>query len=327
LTTENKDSHVETIDDNPAEQTEDQVQETNELSYDEVWDKLDVNDEESVNKLLFNNDESEQPAEETPEAEEKSDEEQEAIDAFMKAAPVLKFKGKDVPIESPDEIIALAQKGFKLETEMAKIKPQKKVLSIVEEIPVEVLQAVADLNAGKQDALEYLREHYGLKEDKADDDMFGDYNDESNKETSTYKPEVKSEDPVSEYFEGYSQENPEVAGKVSSLYKELDQSFQSELYDPRVFPAFVKSVETGEFDEVYPLAMKERVLNPALSWLDAYTSAASKVNQAKPERNDPPASAQVPGNADGKRNVTIDADALWEDDDAYNRMKKDIFGA
>jgi len=322
LTTENTDSQVE-VSNEPAENNESQVEEsTTETSYDDAWDKLDLDNVEAVDSVLG----VEQEEAVNKETEPEQTEEEEATEAFMKAAPVLKFKGKDIPIEDPEEIIALAQKGFKLETEMSKIKPQKKVLNVVEDVPLEVLQAVADLQAGKQDALDYLKTHYGVKDNTESDDLFGFDNDEPKKEESTYKPEVKVENPIEEFWGEYSKDNQEVAGKVSDIYKDLDQTFQAELYQPGVFQAFVSSVETGEFDEVYPLAVKERVLNPALGWIDAYATAAQKVGTVKQERNDPPPSAQIPATKAPRAQRPSDAAAaIWDDDEAFERMQKEIF--
>lgn len=322
LTTENEDSQVE-VSNEPTTDEESHVEEsTTETSYDEAWDKLDVNDMEAVDSVLGNEEEvqeaSEEPAEMT--------EEEEAKKAFMEAAPTLKFKGKDIPIEDPDEIIALAQKGFKLETEMSKIKPQKKALSIIDGVPLEVLQAVADLQSGKQDALDYLRDHYGVETSKESDDFFSEYNDEPKKEDSTYKPEVKVENPIEEYWNEFAKDNTVEAAKISEVYTDLDPSFQSELYKPEVFPAFVESVRTGEFDKVYPLAVKERVLNPALSWMDAYGAAVQKVGLPTQEKTEPPKSAQIPATKAPRTVKETDAAAaIWEDDEAFTRMSQEIF--
>ena len=320
LTTENEDSQVEVIEEQ-VENNEEQVEEsTNGESYDDAWDKLDLDDSSTVDSILG---ETETPTEETVDATVPTEEE-EAVKAFMDAAPVLKFKGKDIPIDDPQEMIDLAQKGFSFETEMGKIKPQKKILNIVEEVPVEVLQAVADLQAGKQDALDYLRDHYKIEDSTETDDYFGDNNEE--KPSSTYTPEVKMDNPIEDYWTEFSKDHQEEAGKVSDIYKDLDQSFQAELYKPEVFPAFVQSVQTGEFDDVYPIAVKERVLNPALSWLDAYTTAAQKVGQPEAKRNDPQPSAQIP--VTNAPRVVKDSDAasrIWDDDDAFEQMQQEIF--
>lgn len=323
LTTEPVEDQVETLDEQ-QQNDETQVKETTEANYDDAWNKLDLDNIEVVDKILDNKEQTQTEAEPATESEPEQSEEEAASEAFMSAAPVLKFKGKEIPIDSPDEMVALAQKGFLLETEQAKIKPMKKIVNTVSDVPLEVLQAVADLNSGKQEALEYLRNHYGI-ETKSDDDMFSEYNDESKKEASTYTPEVSEEDPVKEYWDTIVSEDTEVAAKVNEVYKDLDPAFQNQVYDPALFPAFVESIRTGEFDEVYPIAMKERMLNPALDWVTAYQAAAGKLGQQS-QRNEPPASAQQPRQQEQRRlDTSAMADDIWADDEAFEKMQREIF--
>ena len=319
LTTAPVEEQVEITNEQPTEQTEVEKS-TNESNYDDAWDNLDLDNAESVDTLL--GDTTTEVKDEELKVAEKS-EEAIATKAFMDAAPVLKFKGKDIPIDSPEEIVALAQKGFLMESEQAKIKPYKKMISTVSDVPLEVLQAVADLNSGKQEALEYLKDHYGI-DSKQDDDYFGENNDDV-KTDSTYTPEVKEEDPVKDYWDSIVSEDSEMAAKVNSAYKDLDPAFQNQIYDPALFPAFVESVKSGEFDRVYPIAMKERMLNPALDWVSAYQSAAGKTGQ-QPERNEPPASAQQPRQEQVRRlDSSANADAIWDNDEAFEKMNREIF--
>ena len=319
LTTAPVEEQVEITNEQPAEQTEVEKS-TNESDYDDAWDNLDLDNAESVDTLL--GDTATEVEDEGLKVAEKS-EEAIATKAFMDAAPVLKFKGKDIPIDSPEEIVALAQKGFLMESEQAKIKPYKKMISTVSDVPLEVLQAVADLNSGKQEALEYLKDHYGIAS-KQDDDYFGENNDDV-KADSTYTPEVKEEDPVKDYWDSVVSEDSEMAAKVNSAYKDLDPAFQNQIYDPALFPAFVESVKSGEFDRVYPIAMKERMLNPALDWVSAYQSAAGKTGQ-QPERNEPPASAQQPRQEQVRRlDSSANADAIWDNSEAFEKMSREIY--
>ena len=322
LTTAPTEEQVENIDEQTTDTTDVVNDTTTESNYDDAWDNLDLDNVDAVDRLL------DEPADDTvstPEAEtpEKSEEDI-ATEAFMNAAPVLKFKGKDIPIDSPEEMIALAQKGFLMESEQAKLKPHKKIVNTVSDVPLDVLQAVADLNNGKQEALEYLRSHYKI-ENKQEDDYFDSYNDEPKKEESTYTPEVKEEDPVKDYWDTVVSEDSEVAAKVNTAYKDLDPAFQNQIYDPALFPAFVESIRTGEFDRVYPIAMKERMLNPALDWVSAYQAAAGKSGNM-PEKNEPMVSAQQPRQTEPRKlDTQAKADAIWDNDDTYNQMERDIF--
>lgn len=295
---------------------------TEDKSYDDAWDNIDLADEEAFANLGKND----TPEPEAIPADEESVEaiETKANEAFMNSNPTLKFKGKDIPIDDPQELIDLAQKGFKLETEMANIKPQKQILNAVEGVPLEVLQAVADLHSGKQEAIDYLKSQYGIQESVDESDFFGNTED---KPTSTYKPEVKTENPIEEFWTDYTKNDQQGAAKVSDIYGQLDSSFQNEIYKPQVFEAFVQSVSTGEFDEVYPLAVKEKTLNPAVSWIQAYTAAAQKSGSVQSQKTEPPASATPPpsGNESREFSDSSKADMVWEDDDYFKKMDADIY--
>ncbi len=295
-----------------------QVEQSTTEAYDEAWDNVDIND-----TSLF--DEEHQESVDNTEPETTSEAiEAEASAAFMASSPILKFKGKDIPIDNPEELINLAQKGFKMETEMANIKPQKKVLQTVSDVPIEILQAVADLHNGKQEAFDYLRERYEIKEG-TNDDFF-----EEGKEDkpTSYTPDIKVETSIETFWNEYSANNVQNAGRVSEVYASLEPSFQAEVYNDKMFPSFVESVVTDEFDNVYPLAIKEKSLNPAVSWIQAYAAAAQKVGTTEEARNEPPVSAAPPApESDPSTRSISDAEAaarVWEDDDYFNEMDRQI---
>ena len=304
-------------------------------AYKEAWDKTDL-DDDSVFDTLFKGDTNDSPVEEpaAPAVDLLSEDTTQGtnnnIGAFMTDKPVLKYKGKDIPIDNEAELLSLAQKGFSYETEMANIKPHKKAISIIDGIPLEVLQAVADINSGNTDAISYIKEKYGIKEPASQDTSF--WNDSNNetpeKETPAYTPEVKAEDPMQEFWGSYSAQNQQGAAKVSDTYSQLEESFKSEVYRPDVFPAFVQSVESGEFDKAYPIAIKEKSLNPAMTWIQAYGSAVNKIGVTPSKQTEPPASATPPSNSNQPRHVsdTAKADQVWNDDAYFKTLEDKLFG-
>jgi hypothetical protein len=216
---------------------------------------------------------------------------------------------------------------------MSNIKPKKKLLKIIDGIPAEVLQAVADLHSGKKEAIDYLKSQYGIEDVKApkSDDVWGDEEEPPAVEQSVgYTPSVQADDPVVEFFNEYTAANPVEAAKVNEVYKGLDEGFKAELYDPKIFPTFIKSVESGEFDMVYPVAMKEKVLNPAISWIQAYGLAAQKLQSGKqnPTAVEPPVDVTPPKTADRQRNISADdaADRVWNDPEYYKELEAKLFG-
>ena len=299
--------------------------------YDAAWDRVDVDNPESLDQLdvetttvdnLQVDLQNQEPA--------TMDEIAGSINAFMMERPVLKFKGNDIPIDDPKELIALAQKGFLLETEMSKIKPQKKVLEIVDGIPADVLQAVSDLHKGNKNAINYLKKQYGIEDtSSSNDDFFGGASYDTNTNTDdNYSPAVPADNAVLDYWNSFIQANPAEAGKVNEVYEGLDESFKSEIYKPETFPLFVNSVVAGEFEKAYPIAVKEKAVNPALTWLQAYGVAVQKIGkQDEPQVSEPPAAAQVPNQAPSKRDLNEQnlADRVWEDDSYFKELEAQIF--
>ena len=316
---------AEQVEEAPAKPTTDPVYKE---AYDSVWDK-DINDDSILNEEPLNATTVQTPFEQVENFEDTSTNgTNNSIGAFMTEKPVLKFKGKDVPIDSPEEIINLAQKGFLLETEMANIKPQKKLLKIVEGIPLETLQAVADLSAGNKDAINYLKSQYGIEDTKSEDNFWDEGGDTSQKqEPQTYTPEVTPEDPVSDYFNEYANSNQVGAAKVNEVYSGLEETFKQEIYRPGVFEAFVASIETGEFESVYPLAVKEKTFNPAMTWIQAYQMALGKTGEQPSAVTEPPAAATPPKQQNQNRHLSgqAAADRVWNDPDYFAQLEAQIF--
>ena len=297
-----------------------------EAAYNDVWDK-DINDVDLNEEVLTTNVENPLQVDETTDTSTNGT--NNSIGAFMSDKPVLKYKGKDVPIDTADELLALAQKGFSYETEMANIKPKKKLLNIVGDIPLETLQAVADLHSGNKSAINYLKTQYGIVDAKPTEDDFWDSNDSSSKveePVDNYKPAVATDDPIMDYWSEYTANNQVGAAKVNEIYSGLDESFKAEIYNPDVFPAFVASVESGEFDSVYPVAVKEKTLNPAMSWIQAYQMAVSKTG-GNDTPSTPPAAATPPKSVENSRHISGDsaADRVWNDPDYFAQLEAKIF--
>jgi hypothetical protein len=153
--------------------------------------------------------------------------------------------------------------------------------------------------------------------------MFGE---EQDKGTKDYKPDVPAEDPVSSIYARLTEEQPELAGKVSQVYDDLDDEFKIEVYKPNVFPMFISSVASGEFEKLYPLAIKARMMNPALSWLEAYAMAGNKGNQPKQDKVVPPADTSIPKNKDTGRNVKeLNYDSAY--DLSLEELEKRLFAS
>lgn len=308
---------VENLESEPKVEEENQQVEndsTNVDEYAEAWDKIDVNEPPAE---LFGETNVETSTE--PVVEDEQVEQVDQQTGLVISNPVLKYKGKEIPIDSEEELIALAQKGFKLESEMGKIKPYKSMIKIIDNagITAEDIQALADLKSGKKEALGYMKQSAGIEDEPEYGSMF-----DEDKPKEDYKPAVTQEDPVATIFSSVTEENPELAGKVSKIYEEIDDTFKLEVYRPEVFPMFIQSISSGEFEEVYPIALKTKMMNPALSWLEAYAMAGK--NKAKPEKEVPPKDTSIPKQTDTKRNIkSLDYSSAY--DMSLEELEKRLF--
>jgi len=287
---------------------------TNDSDYDEAWKNIDIDN--PPDSIFGNTTENEEPEEQTAAPTDLVPEETqvEAKTGLVISNPVLKYKGKDIPIDSEEELIALAQKGFKLESEMTKIKPKKQILNIIDGVPAEDLKAFADAKSGDRSAIQYVLNMLGGSSEGQSDD-FWETEPQREEEKKAYTPDIPQVDEVAEMFKDITENNPSVAGTVSEVYSELDDQFKQEVYNPQTFPAFVKSVESGEFDKVYPIAIKLRTQNPALTWLQAYGLAGQRVLEGKQEvqKETPPKSTSIPKQGTSERKLDkLDYDAAYD---------------
>ncbi len=293
-----------------------EVEETTDASdYDKAWEAMDTSNPSDDLFGETNDDESRETDIDKPIESVDVDEPQVVTEGLMIKNPVLNYKGRDIPVDSEEEAINLMQKGFKLESEMSKIKPYKGIINVLDKsgIDIESLQTFADALGGNEGAKAMLASKLGLTASSGDTGSFFDEEVES-KPTEEYKPDVPKQDQVADYFGSLTEDNPEVAGRVSQVYSDLEDDFKLEVYNPQVFPMFASSIASGEFDRLYPIAIKMRLGNPGLSWLQAYQMAGNK--QGKTESNTvvPPKSTAVPKTTGSKRTTGDSYSRAWDMD-------------
>jgi len=298
---------VEEVENQEVESIEKSTEETNVDEYEKAWESIDTN---NPSEDLFS--ETNVDMESTEVTEDQSNEVEEITQVDQQGLliknPILKYKGREIPVDNEEEAINLMQKGFKLESEMAKIKPFKSFLSILGNgnIKVEDLKAYDDAMSGNEQAKAYLTQKLGLQSTEESNGFFGEVDDKK-QNVDKYNPEVPTQDPVAEYFANITEENPEVAGKVSSVYADLDDEFKQEIYNPQVFPMFASSVANGEFDKLYPIALKVRITNPGLTWLQAYQMAGKQQGTVKEKSEVPLEATKIPKQGSSKRRTPKDS--------------------
>jgi len=301
-------------DENP--QTEDKDE------YDDVWEKGTLEDialEPQPEEENSGSDDNEEP-------EDQPDEKEQTQNGVVITKP-LKYRGKEIWVKSEDEAIELMQKGLDYSFKMNKIKPHRSIVNIVEEagLSVEDIKALADAKAGKQEAIKYLANKFGIELENNDDDIFGDV---GNGNKANYQPEVEQTDPVLEIYQEIAQREPDVAGKVSKIWDELDPTFKQELYNPNIFRAFVGSVKTGEFDSVYPEVIKLKAINPAVSWLQAYQYVAQQLGSVQRQTQEPSEVVKPKPTKQVKKvkkSIKDSYDEIWDDKKSLEELEKEIF--
>jgi len=289
---------------------------TDESEYDKAWKTLDK--DEIPDEIFGETTAPQEPSSETNELEPVVEEQVKPQEGLVITNPILRHNGRDIPVDSEEELLRLAQQGLDYNIKSGKLKKAKPFVSLVDQgLTVEMAKAVVDLINGNHGALDYIKQQAGIKEDTSNDGIFG--YDEPQKKEEEYKPEVKAEDPVMEFFNDVSSNYPELGAKVSTIYAEIDDGFKTEVYTPQTFSAFVQSISTGEFEKVYPLAIKARAINPALSWLEAYKYAGQKLAAgSQPDQKEavqPPNGTSAPQSKKTDRSVNkLDYDSAFNMD-------------
>ena len=315
----------EIVEEQQVESEDKPKEETNVDDYDKAWESIDTS---NPSEGLFG--ETTVDTESTVNTEDQSIEQVDEVQqvdsqGLLIKNPILKYKGREIPIDNEEEAINLMQKGFKLESEMAKIKPFKSYMNILNSgnVTIEDLKAFDDAISGNNQAKNYLANKLGLSSEETSNSFFGEV--DTTTESVDYKPDVPVEDPVADYFANITESNPEVAGKISSVYSDLDDEFKQEIYHPQVFPMFASSVANGEFDRLYPLAIKERLNNPGLTWLQAYQMAGQKQGKTETQSEVPPKGTKVPRQGSSKPRTSKDSyDRAFEMD--TRELEAKLFG-
>ena len=303
--------------------------------YAKAWESEDDFDSafDRISEEPVQETEEEEEAKEATEPEPRETKSGENESGLLIPNPILKFKGKEVPVSSPEEMIALAQKGLKLEIEMQKIKPKKRMLAMIDSagISAEEIQALADLKSGKPEAIKYLAKTTGVDVES----MFDPYNEEKTN-ADDYRPQVNEENPLKEFWDEYVKEKPKEAGIVVSTLNDLDETFKAEISNPDIFPKFVEAVELGEFEKAYPYAIKIKASNPSASWLQAYSLAVAQmiqnqgapVAEKKPDAGSKstattiPKSKKAPSRKPREKDVV---DKIWADDKYAEEAWQKVF--
>ena len=299
---------------------------TEQSAYDRAWENINVEDE--APEHLFGESQTRESDTDAEQNEQQDEQKSESEQQQISGPYILKYRGNDVPVGSIDELIMLAQKGLDYENKMSKIKPYRGIIQIVDNngLTPEDVQALADMKNGNAGAMNYLKKSAGIEDESSD--IFSEPTTGSNED---YVPKAENVDPISEIFQEVLDTSPELAGKVQQIYQDIDPEFKSEIYTPEAFRRFVQSIGSGEFEFVYPHAVKVHAINPSLSWLQAYLMAgqqlmANSKKNGTSEAQEPQGTGIPKRSQSPKRNIPKkgDYDTAWDKD--IDELEKELFG-
>jgi len=323
-----------------ANDTQTEVEENNteeNLSYDDIWndDEISLEDlnskntgeedgmqeETEENETEEENEEIEETYEQYEEPTDETDEEDDTIGSNEDKKRIvvtkpLKYRGKEIWVNNEDELIELAQKGLDYSFKMSKIKPHRRIVDLIENagLTEEDIVALADAKNGKSEAIKYLQEKFNLE---PTDDLFDDEID--------YKPEVKQQNHIEEVFNDIQQRDPELAGLVVSVWNnQVPDEFKREIAEAELFADFVGSIQTGEFDRVFPELIKLKSMDryAHVKWLDLYRAIANDLLSQR-QLTEP---MQKNIKRKPKRQIKrkkVSYDELWDKD--LNELEKELF--
>ena len=241
-----------------VQEQEEDYDETEQLQDDNV-DSVEE-DDESLNNENNSSDEitEEQPEENTTENDDKG----------ITLKP-LKAAGKEIPIESLDELYQLASKGIDYTRKMQNIKPFRSAVELMQQqgLSVNDLNLLVDIKQGNKDALKAVIKDLNI-------DPYEDLNIDEDT-PNEYKPTNYAPDPklieVNEIIEGISSE-PEFQTTNKIISEVLDDMSRNKLVEnPNLINLLHNDVKQGLFFEVEPLVTKKKLLtNDTRPFLEVY---------------------------------------------------------
>lgn len=261
--------------------TEDAEVETNTADSEEGTEaEPEVPDEEDSNNIS----EQEEPEEKSdagkPNVEE-GIEKNSTIDyekSYKDVFQPLKANGKTIQVESPDDARQLMQMGLNYNKKMAALKPNLKVLKMLENnnlLSEDKINKLIDLEKKNPDAIKQLVKDSGL------DPMDIDPEEETNYTPNTYNvddQEVALSETLNEIkdTEGYSTTLDVVSNKFDDASRKI-------LYEnPDIILEINKQVENGIYAQVSEVVEKERMFGrlKGLNDLQAYKAVGDALHEA-----------------------------------------------
>jgi len=277
----------------------DEPENVDEDSTEEELDENQESEEESEDEVEEDDSETSEEEEGQPDGEPdttEDDNEDEPTDTPPEYRD-LKVDGKMIPINSIDELYALASGGGNLTQKYQKMSGHKKSISIMEQhnISDEDLSVLAQIRGGNKDALAALVKSSGIDYMDVTDEVSAGYNPAEfiPSDTSMSIKEVQDEISV----------DPEYSITQNVVNNVMDEKSQGMLVqNPNMIRGLHQDIKNGVYEEVQAKAYKMKVMEGGTRSDMEYYIAAAQSEQ--PVNNQAPVQNQTPARNETQEQVT-----------------------
>lgn len=305
-----------------------------EQSYEELYDKgftdkftdTEVLDEEEIEEEVeqpaeADEGESEETPDEVTEDDTEESDEEDSIESNepTKLSKTIKWNGQEITL-SEEEIDALLPKAFDYTKKTQDLAKHRAVIEMMNEkgLSKEDIALLADIKAGSKEALALAAKQAGI------DPLDVEYNE-------SYAPQVQERNYALNDVVDMIKRDSENGVVVDRYIASLPESHRSEfIANPEILKGLYTDTVNGISQRIMPDVIKQLVINPNQSFVDAYMAVGSKLlsdeEAADKVEQKPEASREQKKKATivkkSKNSVINDHKDVWEDDELYEKMKR-----
>ncbi len=209
---------------------------------------------------------------------------------------------KTIEIKDIDELYALARRGLEVEEKYNQLSNYQDIIDIAKEIGKDKLLLFKDaINGNVGSKKEILK-------------LLGEESIELEFEEPRQE-EKQEENPIQKMFDNVAKRDPELSGRIIKTINTIDPSLRQVILSiPKAFEVFIKQVEDGSFNKIYPVALKIKAKEPHIDWGDAFKKAINELKNNK----DVPKTPSEPLQEEHKKSLHTekkdDYDSIWNSD-------------
>ena len=279
---------------NPRDGDYDDISEINRDLEPEIETEVELDAEKNIEEEPELKEEIKEP-EVKNEVKEPETKEPEITNGIVLTNPDFVINGSKITVRSEEEIRALVERGLKANITLKKYDGKLEIIDFVEKynLSVEDLVAIRDLKAGNSEAIQYFKKF--TPEDEPEDNDYDDYDDwfeekpKKKQPKKEYKPKiegVKKERTSQDVYTELSESNPALAIKVLDAYNSMIPQAQVLFWNnPTYMQALIESVNIGEWEQVYPEALKIYNMSDITDFNIALQKATMIVAQSQNEQS------------------------------------------